>query len=959
MGNIIHANFFRSTKCTTPTAYQYDYGQILKTNLSLPESYEVQFSNSSSKGTAITQIGNSDGVSIPDQMFLNGSPIYAWIFLHTGEDDGETEYMITIPIERRATPTNKKPVPVQQDAITQAIAALTSAVEQTGQDVEDANKAAEAAEAAQTAVEKMLVSSSAIEDLPAYSVPMGKLLNGYYTDSLELSSDGCHTAPIEFDESMVLVYKAPSVPIRITYGYMNNGTFVPKRFDDLSGSNSQTYNFYPQAPYADEIMDDAYNTEHNCFIVFGFATDIDETVFPCDCIVKSKNCNLDKMRALTLTNITSNLNRYKTLSGAVRYDDSVTPAVINAEAINYYSTFIPDTGDAVQNGRNTTPGGGALRQGAKYIYANGLALDAAFYKKVQTGRNASGNPTYTYVGIPWTADGGYTVGNLEEPIDSTGNSSKVYPRLIEIPKDATHFDLNVYGCQRPSTYLKYKYLDPIFLKFMPEICFYGEYDHGIIPKIQAAHAIKNALKLIGLSYNGSYLHTRYITFEYYRSTENSPTEKQFVGFPYGTKAAPGVSSSFYSYLSTFTFNGLGVNALILTARNTDYGYVCVDLVSLACGLPITQGAEWWLQTFSDKAELADKDTVWEVGDILVMQRYYGADHRELYTHNAIVVDKLQNPKTGNFAGYLMAESTNIWSRLYVQDRPGTTFSGTDPVGGAYIQRTWRIPFPFSDSPASIDLNYKFAIDIEKDPINNVDSLTFPPARSYWGDMVLMQDNNHTLRPEYTDTYAYVMYNGSSYGRIYCDKAYEYGALFVDTGNSYDAVGNTFKLSTASGYDSSSDYANSFLAGGILPRDGNGNLISGEYKFKLTNNPNASDYDDSDFSMPCSFKVFDWPDATLSADGKTLSNLNMSSFTEVWVRVIPVPKFNLPYANYMYLPLSDLIYDSNAGTYTLPDGYQFISRVKWRDNKYGCIEKRLRNEYSDQPEEDYDDYDPDA
>ena len=145
MANIIHANFFRSTKCQTCSAYQYDYGQILKTNLILPETYEVQFSNTSSKGTAITQIGNSDGVSIPDMLFLNGSPIYAWIFLHTGENDGETEYMITIPIEKRATPTNKKPVPVQQDAITQAIAALNSAVEQTGQDVTDAAASASAA----------------------------------------------------------------------------------------------------------------------------------------------------------------------------------------------------------------------------------------------------------------------------------------------------------------------------------------------------------------------------------------------------------------------------------------------------------------------------------------------------------------------------------------------------------------------------------------------------------------------------------------------------------------------------------------------------------------------------------------------------------------------------------------------------------------------------------------------
>lgn len=156
MINVISAVFRGAQSTTTRNAYQYDYGQVLKTNLALPETYEVQFSNNSSGGVAITQIGNADGVTIPDQMFISGAPIYAWIFLHQGADDGETVYFITIPVTKRAKPTSKQPTPVQKDAITQAIAALNSAVEQTGQDVEDANNAAESARESADAFEGMI-----------------------------------------------------------------------------------------------------------------------------------------------------------------------------------------------------------------------------------------------------------------------------------------------------------------------------------------------------------------------------------------------------------------------------------------------------------------------------------------------------------------------------------------------------------------------------------------------------------------------------------------------------------------------------------------------------------------------------------------------------------------------------------------------------------------------------------
>ena len=129
--NIITAKFCSgATQAWASDAWQYDYGQVLQFDgIDLPEAYQVHFSNEPMTGESITQIGNADGVSVPDQFFQNGDPIYAWVYLHEGEDDGETVYMVTIPIKKRPQPSEEQPTPVEQSAIDQAIAALNIAVE--------------------------------------------------------------------------------------------------------------------------------------------------------------------------------------------------------------------------------------------------------------------------------------------------------------------------------------------------------------------------------------------------------------------------------------------------------------------------------------------------------------------------------------------------------------------------------------------------------------------------------------------------------------------------------------------------------------------------------------------------------------------------------------------------------------------------------------------------------------
>ena len=162
--NIVQAQFGSQKSVRTRPLYQWDYGQVLLfEGLDLPVAYEVHFSNVAIGGTSVTQIGDEDGVSIPDILLTTGRAVYAWVYLHTGEDDGETMYTAIVPVVARPQPTNETPTPVQQDAITEAIAALNRAVTQTGKDAAAAGLAKDAAEAAQTGAEAALGSALAAQ----------------------------------------------------------------------------------------------------------------------------------------------------------------------------------------------------------------------------------------------------------------------------------------------------------------------------------------------------------------------------------------------------------------------------------------------------------------------------------------------------------------------------------------------------------------------------------------------------------------------------------------------------------------------------------------------------------------------------------------------------------------------------------------------------------------------------
>lgn len=185
-GNTVTASL-RSVMTRTRPLWQYDYGQVLVfADVTLPPSYEVHFANEP-HGTATTAIGDEHGVEIPDIYLTTGKPIYAWLYLHNTDSDGETEYSVMIPVERRATVSDQPPTPVQQDAITQAIAALDTAMETTAYDVADANMAKEAAENARDTILGM---SAEATTLPAGSNATANYYNGVMTFGIPRGEKG-------------------------------------------------------------------------------------------------------------------------------------------------------------------------------------------------------------------------------------------------------------------------------------------------------------------------------------------------------------------------------------------------------------------------------------------------------------------------------------------------------------------------------------------------------------------------------------------------------------------------------------------------------------------------------------------------------------------------------------------------------------------------------------------------
>lgn len=136
---------------------QYDYGQILDIEgIELPGVFEADFGNEPVKGKTKTQIGTDGSVRIPKEYLESGEPIYVFIFLHEGENDGSTEYRIMIPVEKRSERTEEEPEEEEASLIGQTISALNAAAER-------AEEEADAAEAAKESILNLSVSAQTLE----------------------------------------------------------------------------------------------------------------------------------------------------------------------------------------------------------------------------------------------------------------------------------------------------------------------------------------------------------------------------------------------------------------------------------------------------------------------------------------------------------------------------------------------------------------------------------------------------------------------------------------------------------------------------------------------------------------------------------------------------------------------------------------------------------------------------
>ena len=143
--NIVTADFSKRSRDTrTSQLFQWDYGQILHvTGLDLPTAFEIHFSNEPIVGEAEAHIAEGSYVEIPSKYLESGATVYAFVFLHETDSDGETKYTIIIPVKKRPKPIRTEPTPEEKSIIDEAIVALNNAIERTAESAEQANSSAQ------------------------------------------------------------------------------------------------------------------------------------------------------------------------------------------------------------------------------------------------------------------------------------------------------------------------------------------------------------------------------------------------------------------------------------------------------------------------------------------------------------------------------------------------------------------------------------------------------------------------------------------------------------------------------------------------------------------------------------------------------------------------------------------------------------------------------------------------
>ena len=112
--NVSHVTLAGVTHIMLPPVYQYDVGQVLAFDGDgVPDGTRIDFCSEGDEKTK-SNVAADNEVSIPDEFLMTGKRVKVYIVLYGEDDDAQTRYEITIPVNKRPEPSGVAPTPSGQ-----------------------------------------------------------------------------------------------------------------------------------------------------------------------------------------------------------------------------------------------------------------------------------------------------------------------------------------------------------------------------------------------------------------------------------------------------------------------------------------------------------------------------------------------------------------------------------------------------------------------------------------------------------------------------------------------------------------------------------------------------------------------------------------------------------------------------------------------------------------------------
>lgn len=743
-----------------------------------------------------------------------------------------------------------------------------------------------------------------IEECPEYKYHFGDYVNKMWGPATMSPTNGWSNAnhPIPYDDSLVLECDPGSFTnnsLYVFWGKMVDGEFEPRKFTlEVNESNS---------PYSTWLSNGVpkYYIMLNCVVrrYVDSPSDLDDSYIVVGATSAGYNDGVLDHFSMKRSNPNTKL-----------IGVHLPVSLLNG----YVDRFISDENSpkrCVYYTEKNISSPILLPRSTKYLYAEGLPIDAKFYDK-------------NYVLIQ------DSVGDME-----TYDITADIPSCIKVPEEAEYYRIAVYG-RRAVIERGVRDLYASILEDLPKVQAYVRAIHAPIPSRDIGQAIYNANKLMNFTYEAAQVPTRYLILNAANGKELDGSDiyrSRARGFVYG-KRTPNIYISYYTYLTMYRFrSGYSASTAAPRSSNSFYGFVCISFISACLGFDFLEGTEWWLQNYASKLEAINRNTVLNVGDLVVMQTYYNYSEKpSLYTHIQLVTDVLSDPDSGDFIGYKTAECSNIWTRDITKLNTGFTgrlpsTGDTVPQEGVKHERSWRISVPITQIP-KVDKHYRFAIDRELDTLNHGLDIEMPPCVCWSGDMCLI--GPHPSEWSQSNPYTYIYVNEKySHIKVYRNEA------FVTT------------LTKAE-----SDYA----------------IVSGCDRYDLAEwltTPGVYEVYCSEDGItyepkPGTFYLPEYPECTLSNNSKTVTvsgvtavtdesgkviSVSTNSFDEIWARVMPYPVESIDgfvggplYANYIYVNGIEL-WDGEK--FDVGDRYQYIIALTFINDTFGAVDRQFSADYT--------------